>query len=132
VVTAKVWPVARATGSFDPALTPLLYLYWDFGLPGVFVGMALFGTAARALYEYLLRHRQSVLARLVFGAALCYLVIALRFDPVSVFVWGMIMFLPLVLVLCWRAPRPEAEQLPPIDPRLRPTEAVPGAVQRRT
>jgi hypothetical protein len=106
-VTAKVWPVARTTGDFDPAFTPLLYFYWDFGLPGVFVGMALLGIAARALYEYLLRHARSVLARLVFAAGLWYLVIALRFDPVSVFVWGVIVFAPLVAVLRWRAPRAE-------------------------
>jgi hypothetical protein len=108
-VTAKVWPVARATGAFDPAFTPLLYLYWDFGLPGVVVGMALLGIAARALYEYLLRHAHSVLARLVFAAGLWYFVVALRYDPVSVFVWGVIIFVPLVLVLRLRFARRGAE-----------------------
>ena len=103
-VTAKVWPVARATGDFDPAFTPLLYFYWDFGLPGVFVGMALFGIGARALYVYLLRHERSLLAQLLFAAGIWYLVIAVRYDPVSVIVWGIILFVPIVAALVWRAP----------------------------
>jgi hypothetical protein len=108
-VTARVWPVARTTGDFDPAFTPLLYFYWDFGLPGVFVSMALLGVAASALYEYFLRHGRSVLAQVVFAAGLWYLVVALRHDPVSVFVWGVIVFVPLVLVLRWHSPRCETE-----------------------
>jgi hypothetical protein len=133
-VTAKVWPVARTTGDFDPAFTPLLFFYWDFGLPGVFVGMALLGIAARALYEYLRRRSGSVLARLVFAAGLWYLVIALRFDPVSVFVWGVIVFVPLVLVLRWRAPRAEIQSLETTGPPVGtpPTKTVTSAGRRGT
>ena len=131
-VTAKVWPVARATGAFDPAFTPLLYLYWDFGLPGVLVGMALLGIAARALYEYLLRHAHSVLARLVFAAGLWYFVVALRYDPVSVFVWGVIIFVPLVLVLRLRFARRGAQAAiaggASLDPPSR--EVVPSTGRR--
>ena len=103
-VTDKVWPVAVATGDFDPAFTPLLYLYWDFGIPGVFVGMAMLGIGARALYEYLVRHERSPLAQLLFAAGIWYLVIAVRYDPVSVIVWGIILFVPIVIALVWGAP----------------------------
>jgi hypothetical protein len=95
-VTTKVWPIARATGSFDPAYTPLLFLYWDFGLPGVFVGMALLGVLARSLLAYLGAYRQNLVAQLIYAAGLCFLVVTLRHDPVSVFVWWIIIFVPLI------------------------------------
>jgi hypothetical protein len=95
-LTATVWPVARQTGGFDPAYTPMLFFYWDFGLPGVFAGMAFLGVLARALFAYLGRYRENLLAQLVFAAGLCFLVVALRHDPVSVIVWWIIIFVPLI------------------------------------
>jgi hypothetical protein len=95
-VTTAVWPIARRTGNFDPAYTPLLFLYWDFGLPGVFVGMALLGVLARSLLGYLDGHRRNLVAQLVYAAGICFLVVALRHDPVSVTVWGIIIFAPLI------------------------------------
>ena len=98
-VTAAVWPVARETGAFDPAFTPLLFFYWDFGIPGAFVGMAFIGVVARALYDALLLRPRSLVVQLVFAAGLWYLVVALRHDPVSVFVWGIVLFAPLIGIL---------------------------------
>jgi hypothetical protein len=103
-VTTKVWPIARETGSFDPAYTPLLFLYWDFGLPGVFVGMVLLGVLARSLLAYLRAYRQNLLAQLVYAAGLCFLVVAVRHDPVSVFVWWIIIFVPLIGIF-WASER---------------------------
>jgi hypothetical protein len=98
-VTAKVWPTARETGSFDPAFTPLLSFYWDFGIPGAFVGMALFGVLARALYEYLLLRPRSFGVQLLYSGALWYVAVAARHDPVSVFIWGLVLFVPLFGIL---------------------------------
>ena len=98
-MTAAVWPGAREGGAFDPAFTPVLFFYWDFGIPGVFVGMALLGMLARALYEYLLLRPRSLVAQLVFASGLWYLVVAVRHDPVSVFVWGIVLFAPLIGIL---------------------------------
>jgi hypothetical protein len=95
-VTTAVWPIARRTGNFDPAYTPLLFLYWDFGLPGVFVGMALLGVLARSLLAYLDGHRQNLVAQMAYAAGLCFLVVAVRHDPVSVIVWAIIIFVPVV------------------------------------
>ena len=103
-ITATVWPGAVEEGGFDPAYTPMLFLYWDFGLPGVFVGMALLGLLARALFAYLGRHRENLVAQLVFAAGLCFLVVALRHDPVSVIVWWIVIFVPLIGIF-WLADR---------------------------
>jgi hypothetical protein len=98
-VVVTVWPKARTLGGFDPAFTPLLHLFWDFSLAGVLGGMLLFGAGARALVEYLRRHPDAIGAQLVFALGLWYVVVAARFDPVSVVVQGVILFVPLLAVL---------------------------------
>ena len=95
-VVGVVWPQAK--GDFDPAFTPLLFLFWDFGLVGVAVGMVLLGAGARGLYEYFLLHPANILVQLLFAAGIWYLVAAVRHDPVTVFVWGMVLFAPLVAI----------------------------------
>jgi hypothetical protein len=104
-VTAEVWPVARETGSFDPAFTPLLSFYWDFGIPGAFVGMALIGVLARALYEYLLLRPRSFGTQLLYSGALWYVAVTVRHDPVSVFIWGLVLFVPLIGILAFASRR---------------------------
>jgi len=98
-VTREVWPVAVETGNFNPAFTPLLSYYWDFGVFGVFAGTCLLGVAARALWEYFLRFRSHFYAQLLFATALCYLVVVLRHDPVLTTVWAIIIFLPVVAIM---------------------------------
>ena len=99
VVTKEVWPVAVETGGFNPAFTPVMSFYWDFGIFGVFVGMGLLGVLARVLWEYFLRFHASFAAQLIYATALCYFVVVLRHDPVAVTVWGLIVFVPLVAVI---------------------------------
>ncbi len=118
-VTKEVWPVAVETGGFNPAFTPVLSFYWDFGVFGVFAGMALLGVLARSLWEYFLRFRSSFAAQLLFATALCYLVVVLRHDPVLMTVWALILFVPLVAVLRSRLPRasPRSRRRPSRAPR---------------
>ncbi len=97
-VVAVVWPLALARGSFDPAFTPLLYFFWDFGLAGVFVGMALYGVSMRLLFEYFVRYRGNVVAQLLFASGLWYLVVAVRHDPAGVFVQAVVLFVPLIAI----------------------------------
>jgi hypothetical protein len=97
-VTGRVWPSARTTGDFEPAFTPVFSFYWDFGLFGVFVGMALIGLGARAAYEYLNRHPANLVVQVLFASALCFFVVVLRHDPVSVTVWGIVIFVPIVAI----------------------------------
>jgi hypothetical protein len=99
VVTEAVWPVARETGDFQPTSTPLLSFYWDFGLLGAFLGLALYGVLARALYEYLLAAPGSARAQLVYALGVWTLVIALRVDPVLLVIHSVIMFVPLIVIL---------------------------------
>ena len=81
VVTKEVWPVAVETGGFNPAFTPVMSFYWDFGIFGVFVGMGLLGVLARALWEYFLRFHASFAAQLIYATALCYFVVVLDTIP---------------------------------------------------
>jgi hypothetical protein len=109
-VVATVWP--RYYPYLDPAFSPLLVLYWDFGLPGAAAGMALFGLLARMLYAWFLRHREGFGAQLVFAACLWLVVIGARNDPVDTLVLGTFLVGPVVAVAFHasrRASRPEAE-----------------------
>ncbi len=98
-IAVEVWPVAVATGGFDPAFTPMLSFYWDFAVFGVLLGMAAIGVLARALKEYLAAHIESFAAQLIFAAGLWFLVVALRHDTTLVAVWGLVVFGPLLVVL---------------------------------
>jgi len=97
-VTARVWPVARATGDFQPTYTPLLSFYWDLGLLGVALGMAVYGILARAAFEYLLRAQDAFIVQLLYAAWLWTFVFALRADPTLAFSELVIVLGPLVAV----------------------------------
>jgi hypothetical protein len=94
-IVAAVWPSIK---NFNPAISPLLFLYWDFGIAGVVAGMALFGIGCRTLYEWFLRHRDSFAAQLIFAVALWFVVPGVRNDPVDTIVFASFVVLPLVLL----------------------------------
>lgn len=93
-VVATVWPDVYP--GLDPAFSPLLVLYWDFGLAGVAVGMAVFGLLARLLYAWFLRNRQVPSAQLVFATATWFVVIAARNDPVDTIVMATFVLAPVL------------------------------------
>jgi hypothetical protein len=97
VVVATVWP--HLYPGFDPAFTPLLVLYWDFGIAGVAAGMALFGLLCRLLYEWFLLHRRAFAAQLVFAASLWFVVVGARNDPVDTLVLATFLIAPLVAIV---------------------------------
>jgi hypothetical protein len=99
-----VWPEARETGGFDPAFTPLLFFYWDFGLLGVLVGLAAYGVLARMAYAYLRLSEGDLGVQIAYAAALWFLVVAVRQDPVSVVVEGTVVLLPIVAIFRLAAP----------------------------
>lgn len=95
-LVGAIWP--NVVDTYSPAFTPNLFFYWDFGLAGVVVGMAVFGFACRTLWEWFLRHSSNVSAQLIFGSALWLIVGAVRNDPVSTIVYACFFVLPLVLL----------------------------------
>jgi hypothetical protein len=95
-VVATVWP--HLYPGLDPAFSPLLVLYWDFGIPGVALGMALFGIAARTLYEWFLRHRRALAAQLTFAIGVWFVVIGVRNDPVDTIVLAAFVLGPAIVI----------------------------------
>ena len=98
-VTEAVWPVARETGDFQPAFTPLMSFYWDFGLLGAFIGLAAYGWFARFAFRYFLTDQANAASQLFYAVVFWTLVVALRADPVVLFFHCLIMFLPLLVIL---------------------------------
>lgn len=99
-VTAAVWPGPRELGGFDPAFTPLMSFFWDFGLLGVVVGLFTYGLIARFTFEYLLRAEDDGRVQIAYAAALWTVVVAARFDPVLLVMHTVVVFGPL-LVIFW-------------------------------
>ena len=99
VVTEAVWPVAREKGAFQPAFTPLMSFYWDFGLVGAFVGLTIYGWFARLGYQYFLRQSWNTTVQLLYALALSTLVVAVRGDPVLLAFHSFVMFAPLLAII---------------------------------
>jgi len=115
-VVATVWP--ELYPSLDPAFSPLLVLYWDFGAAGVLLGMALFGIAARLLYEWFLLHRRRLGAQLLFASGIWFVVIGARNDPVDTIVFGVFLLAPIAAIVAL------ARQPAPLRTDLRPETAT--------
>jgi hypothetical protein len=80
---AVLWPQEYANGTINPEFSALLYFYWDFGLVGVILGIAVYGVGARYLYEYFLRHHDEAYVQVLYSLALWFVVIGLRDSPVD-------------------------------------------------
>jgi hypothetical protein len=96
-VVRTVWP--QHYPSLDPAFSPLLVLYWDLALPGVALGMALFGLLARLLYAWFLLHRHELGAQLLFAASVWFVVIGARNDPVDTIVLAAFLVGPVAAIV---------------------------------
>jgi hypothetical protein len=113
VVTEAVWPVARETGDFQPAFTPLLSFYWDFGVPGAFLGLALYGWIARLGYGYFSRDPRNTTTQLLYALALSTLVVAVRSDPVLLFFHLVVMFGPVLTIAFLESGRKGRDRIVP-------------------
>jgi hypothetical protein len=96
-VVEATWPGFAKFG-FHPAFSPLLVFYWDFGIAGVFAGMALLGIFCRTLYEWFLRHRGNLAAQMIFAVGLWLVAAAARYSPVDTIVFATFLVLPLILL----------------------------------
>jgi hypothetical protein len=105
---ASLWPIESKRGGINTEFSVLLYFFWDFGIPGVVVGMLLFGVGARTLFEYFQNYRQSTAVQLLYSLALWFVVIGLRNSPVDTFVQLVFVVFPAWLAVRlseWRGVR---------------------------
>jgi hypothetical protein len=96
-VVATIWP--QHYPALNLAFSPLLPLYWDFGILGVAVGMALFGFGCRLLYEWFAIHRRDFVAQVVYAASVWFVVIAARNDPVDTIVLAAFLLAPVIAII---------------------------------
>jgi hypothetical protein len=82
-LVATIWPVEYGRGSINPEFSVLLYLYWDFWIVGVALGLAFYGVLFRLLYEYFLRNQHVLAMQVFFSLSLWFLVVAVRDSPVD-------------------------------------------------
>jgi hypothetical protein len=101
---ATLWPSEHTAGALNPEFSVLLYPYWDFGLIGVAVGLALAGVACRALYRYLSNRQTDTSAQVLYGLALWFVVIGLRNSPVDTLVLAAFIVAPAWLVFRFARP----------------------------
>jgi len=95
---AKLWPVESARGTIQPEFSALLYFYWDFGVLGVFVGMAIYGIGARLLYEFYRLRADRLSVMVVYALLLWFVVIGLRDSPVDTAMRAFFMVLPAIVI----------------------------------
>jgi hypothetical protein len=94
-----IWPVEAARGALNPEFSVLLYFYWDFGIVGVVLGMAVFGMGARYLYQHFCRRKDLLSSRVIFALSLWFVVIGLRDSPVDTIVWAAFLVFPAWVIL---------------------------------
>jgi hypothetical protein len=82
-LVATIWPFEYGRGSINPEFSVLLYLYWDFWIVGVALGLVFYGVIFRFLYEYFLLNRNLLVIQVFFSLSLWFLVVAVRDSPVD-------------------------------------------------
>jgi hypothetical protein len=97
-VIAKLWPAEHSRGSINPAFSVLLFLYWDFGVIGVAIGLFVGGFISRWLYDFLCERPGDVFVQLLYSVTLWFLVIALRDGPVDTLIRAVFIIFPLYAV----------------------------------
>jgi hypothetical protein len=107
-VPRTLWAAEARDGAINPEFSVLLYFYWDFGAPGIVIGLLLYGIGARLLFEYLIHRPSSLAVQVIYSLALWFVVIGMRNSPVDTFVLAMFIVFPtwLIFRLAQRAEMP--------------------------
>jgi hypothetical protein len=118
-----MWPAEWANGVLNPEFSVLLAFYLDFGILGVAGGMALYGVAWRASYEYFRRFASNFTTQVVFALSLPLLVVAVRDSPVDTLVRVVLIVGPVLAVFLFARRQPStggmrSDQAPPAAAQL--------------
>jgi oligosaccharide repeat unit polymerase len=84
-------------GSSGVNVTFLGELYWNFYIPGVAIGMLIFGIYIRTIYEYLRRSPINPWSVVIFGVSLNYIIYLLRVDFASAALDYVLVIIPIVV-----------------------------------
>jgi hypothetical protein len=103
-LVATLWPSEQEGDAINPEFSVLLYLYWDFGLIGVAIGLALAGAGCKTLYHYLTDRKTDTAAQALYALALWFVVIGLRNSPVDTLNLAAFMVAPAWLVFRFARP----------------------------
>ena len=85
-IVSELWPNRFARGSANPAFSPIAMFYYDFGWPGIAVGMWAYGSFFRMAYEYFQRNRGHVAVQVLYASILTVFMLSFKKDPVSTLV----------------------------------------------
>ena len=96
-VVERVWP--QFYPGLNPAFSPLLSFYWDLGIAGVAIGMALFGYGARCVFDWFRKRETTLAAQLLFSSSLWFVVIGIRNDPVDTAVFALFLVAPVIAIV---------------------------------
>ena len=103
-LVATLWPSEQEGDAINPEFSVLLFLYWDFGLIGVAIGLALAGAGCKALYHYLTDRKTDTAVQALYALALWFVVIGLRNSPVDTLNLAAFMVAPAWLVFRFARP----------------------------
>jgi hypothetical protein len=97
-LVATLWRSEREAAAINPEFSVLLYPYWDFGLIGVAIGLALAGAGCRAFYRYLGDRETETSAQVLYALAIWFVVIGLRNSPVDTLILAVFIVAPAWVV----------------------------------
>jgi len=97
-LVATLWRSEREAGAINPEFSVLLYPYWDFGLIGVAIGLALAGAGCRVFYRYLGDRETETSAQVLYALAIWFVVIGLRNSPVDTLILAVFIVAPAWVV----------------------------------
>jgi hypothetical protein len=97
-IVNALWPDHFSKSRAGPAFSLIGVFYADSGLVSVTLGMFIVGIAAGALWAWHLRHRQLVLARLVYSMTLPFVVIFMRGTIPDMLGRALFLVVPLALL----------------------------------
>lgn len=126
-VVSTLWPEEFAANIVNPEFSPLLYFYMDLGLPGVAMGMLVYGVVLRGLFEYYVLHQDNPVVQLLFAASSGLVVVAVRDQPTDTVLRFAVTVLPILIVFYVAGIWSSAKVSPSETPMASPAASQVGA-----